>query len=141
MRTIQLHPASLLSGIGLACLAMLAMGQSPQPATPTLSPRNQPLAVIQARDFVQIRQGQPYTVPTGKILVITALGTEQDFSGAILTVNNTTRVRTVFANGTTGSSVVEVPRGLTMAAGEVVEVINNNPQYPTAAAWGYLGDA
>lgn len=140
MRTLQLHPASLLCGIGLACLAMICMGQTPQAPAPTLASRSQPLPMIQARDFVQIRQGQPYTVPTGKILVITALGNEVDNTAGILQVNGVTRLRTFFANGGTGSSVVEVPRGLTMVAGEVVEVLSNGTQYPFSVAWGFLGD-
>ncbi len=142
MKTINLHPTSLLAGIGLTCLAFLAMAQNPQPINPTWSPRN-PLPVVLLRDYVQIYEGTPYTVPPNKILMITAFGaTAPNISPTFLTVNGVT----VLMRSTTTSgapydflSVHDVPRGLTFSSGDVVVVGTGGTGF--GVAWGYLADA
>ena len=73
MRTIQLHPGSLIAGIGVAAIAFLAMSQqiAPNGQTPPraeLDPvlTRPPAFAVHPRDFVQVKEGAPYTVPAGR---------------------------------------------------------------------------
>ncbi len=141
MRTIQLHPTSLLVGAAVVGLAVLTMAQNPQPINPTWSPRN-PQPVVLLRDYVQIRAGTPYTVPPNKILMITALGNENGQWTSTLSINGTLRLRMDYfgGNGTPLSlSVQEVPRGLTAYPGDLVECSSSYGSIGTA--WGFLADA
>src|SRR5262245_63933454 len=68
MRSISIHPLSLGLGIVLAGVIFLSMSQATV-ATPL---RVEYLA--HPRDCVIIRGGTPYTVPAGRILAVTAVG-------------------------------------------------------------------
>ena len=75
MRSFTVHPASLALGLLLGGIALLSMSQ----AIVTTSPIRIEYAP-HPREMVQIRGGVPYTVPLGKLLVITALGTGADLA-------------------------------------------------------------
>ena len=141
MKTIQLHPTSLFVGAAVLGLAFLTMAQTPQPINPTWSPRN-PLPVVLLRDYVQIYEGTPYTVPPNKILMLTALG-KGSFSGtAHVLINNQPAPEVTMyctANAGTNNSISELPRGLTMNAGDVVTIVSATGA--SGVAWGYLADA
>jgi hypothetical protein len=144
MRTIQLHPTSLLVGAAVVGLAFLTMAQNPQPINPTWSPRN-PQPVVLLRDYVQIREGTPYTVPPNKILMITAIGREDaGLQNVFLLINGTVRLSTSSGSYSWGPSaphVHEVAKGLTANAGDVITVDDFSMQGGLAVAWGYLADA
>jgi hypothetical protein len=99
------------------------------------------------RDYVQIRQGTPYTVPQNKILMITAFGSEgSSYAGNLeIRVDGITRLlATPFSlqSSPFALSVLEVPRGLTVGAGSIVEVFGTNGVNPAyTVAWGFLADA
>jgi hypothetical protein len=140
MRPIAFHPASLVAGflIGLTCLISMSQVAIPR------GTRTEVFA--HPRDFVQIRQGSPYVVPAGKILVITALGTQLAYPSA--------RLVTLLIDGQqicqTGSSSVgidaplslaELASGRTVQAGSTVSVVADmdNPNDTIfGRAWGYL---
>lgn len=146
MKTIQLHPASLLVGAAVVGLAFLTMAQNPQPINPTWSPRN-PQPIVLLRDYVQIHAGIPYTVPPNKILMITALGGTQLSQGgtAFLMCNGsvvTMRTHTLSGAPFDVLSLSEVPRGLTFNGGDILTV--NCPTSigtDVGLALGYLADA
>ena len=152
MKPITLHPSSLLAGIGLASLAFLAMAQTPQPISPTAVFRS-PQPIINARDYVQIRQGTPFVVPPNKIFVVTALGRENNAvygngSGSQIFFNGLLMATVISAVGSTYStptetqaSVVDLPRGLTAVSGTSISVTCSANCSNDAVAWGYLADA
>ena len=74
MQSIQLHPLSLLTGIGLALVAFVAMGQSPQPISPSTSSNRTLEFFARPRDFVQVDEGSTFVVPSGKLFEPTAIG-------------------------------------------------------------------
>ena len=91
MKTIRLHLPSVAVGGGLALLLTLTLGfaQTTRPTPPAAQgPTPQLVAGMQgrpaARDIVFLSQGDPiYTVPQGRFLVITGVGTRtpQDGTG------------------------------------------------------------
>ncbi len=87
--------------------------------------------------MVVIREGMPFVVPPGKILVLTALGATSPDS-ATVTIDQTTeaiaRGHTELGNAT---SMKLLPPGLTAREGQTVAVGNS----VFARAWGYLVDA
>lgn len=142
MKSIQLHPLVLLGGGAIAVLAVVSLAQSPQPFTPVVSTRP-PQLIVHPRDYVQIIEGMPYTVPIGKLFVPTALGMSiRTGSGSVqLRVSGQYVCSNDAASGSTGTqpSMLEVPRGLSIPAGSLVEVLGGQPGYP-AQTWGYLTD-
>lgn len=138
MKTIQLHPTSLFVGAAVVGLAFLTMAQNPQPINPNWSPRN-PLPVVLLRDYIQIREGTPYTVPPNKILMVTALGSGSNTGQAWIYVSGRSTAE-VTANCNASSSVLELARGLTLNAGDIVGVFGANTG-GSGVAWGFLADA
>jgi hypothetical protein len=148
MRTIQLHPLSVLVGLGIATLAFVAMAQSPTPIDPVLHPRSLPQPVIAARDMVQIKEGTPFVVPASKILVITGLGRRTYSLNGVAQLSIDGVVEAEVTTGyflTNGgysasdtASIKALPVGLSVHEGSTVAVSAGNTD---ARAWGYLADA
>lgn len=142
MKIIELHPTSLLVGAAVVGLAFLTMAQTPQPINPTWSPRN-PQPIVLLRDYVQIYEGTPYTVPPNKILMITALGHRNSYGNVLLIVNNQplplVQMTVVTSLSGVTNSMAEMPRGLTVNAGDVVSVLASGGT--EGVAWGFLADA
>ena len=136
---IQLHPRSLLVGLVLGAIALLTMSQSLVPSTATVRVQYMP----HPRDMVQIEEGVPYTVPVGKVFVLTGLGTDiaLQYSIATLEVDDVPRTQAVtsFNSNDTGmvSAVAPVPPGFTVDAGHSISVTSGQHG---ARAWGYLAD-
>ena len=138
MRSINDHPASLALGLALGITILLSMGQVNPMSTRTLNVQYVP----HPRDMVQIYGGTPYTVPTGRLFVLTGLGNYAGTTGTPQTVGllvNGQREVTVAA-AESGPSVKDVPVGFTASAGSIVEVVevigSQDPSVPRA--WGYL---
>ena len=91
-------------------------------------------------DFVMIREGTTYTVPAGKLFVATAVG-----QGNFVSSNDNSALRIngvrEFEGGGGDRSVVDLPAGLSAAAGATVEATNGNGYPDDARVWGYLIDA
>src|SRR5262245_38221943 len=113
-RTITIHPLSVLAGTALASAVWISMSQLSLPK-PRIEVGPHP------RDFVQVRQGTPYTVPLGKVFVPTAVGVGSSISSYGRMMVNGTQV----AEGNAGSnwmngSMAWIPDGLFYAAGSVI---------------------
>jgi hypothetical protein len=152
MQPIQLHPVSLAAGFGIAALAFLVMSQAPTPAPNPALVTRAPQFAVHPRDYVQILEGVPYAVPPGKILTITALGIRNYYhvNPARLVVNGVVELEmsgnyTNVVNSNNASivgSIREVPRGFTIPAGSVVQVLGGDVTTPEdCRAWGFIADA
>ncbi|MFN0009304.1 MAG: hypothetical protein ACKVXR_15480 [Planctomycetota bacterium] len=129
--SISFHPASLAIGLVLGGIALLSMA-------PTVVPT--PLRVeylAHPRDFVQIKQGMPYTVPQGKLFVLIGLGATTGVSDSYIYVNGLPEVATTGCSGTSSLSVRGVPSGLTIAPGSLITV-SASAGGGEGRAWGYL---
>jgi len=142
-RSLTIHPASLAIGLVLATVCFLSMGQTtiaPTPLGSTVRVQYMP----QPRDYVQIREGTSYTVPSGRVLAITALGhatgsTNQPSFNVKLKVNGQEEVTAYYSDNSGVSTVMQLATGLNAHAGEVVEVATlTGGGTPHGRAWGYL---
>lgn len=137
MPKLTLHPLSVLAGAAIVGLVFLTSSQA---LTPVGGYRIEYLP--HPRDMVQIKEGVPYTVPAGKIFVLTALG-GSGYGPRVLRVDGIEESLGGFYNSATysgvvpGNSVVEVPIGFTARAGSIVDV-GNGSTGGAGRAWGYL---
>ncbi len=145
MLKLTLHPLSAVTGLALAALVALTTSQaSPSPAK--LNPASIRIEYVpHPRDMVQIREGTPYTVPAGKLLVITALGDATGFFNAPmfnvqLSVNGQLEA-TAYSPGpaTASPTVLELAQGFVARSGDVVAA-SARPGFSNTdgRAWGYL---
>lgn len=140
-RTIQLHPLSLLVGVSFALLGVVVMGQAPAAKRHAAAHDSGLLQVAHPRDWIRIDGGTSYTVPQGKLLVITALGCYHGATTqAWLTFDGSSVVSAAVDITHNGTTVKEVPIGLRASPGTVVDVMCSAPQ-ADGRAWGYLVDA
>jgi len=156
-RSFTVHPASLALGLVIAGVAFLAMGQATVPMPLRVE------YVPHPRDMVQIWEGTPYTVPAGKLFVLTGIGSTGNHPGYCtqgvpsspmqipvwLSVNaggngSPGCAQVSFVGnvaGQPGASMWPVPAGFTAIAGSVLEVWANAQSGTIdqgARAWGYL---
>ena len=136
MKPLQLHPLSALVGLAVATLALLAMSQ----ATAGSNRINRELLVAygpHARDMVVIREGTPYTVPHGKLLVMTAIGNSGFIQMASTFLVNGVPEGASALGGCWPSmpTIHRLPPGHAVPAGSVVEVVSDGT---VGRAWGYL---
>lgn len=147
-RSLSLHPVSLVLGIALCAICFFSMSQ--------VAPLGQhPIAqhvVVgygpDPRDYVQIREGTPFTVPPGKLFVLTGLGSADALPPGTpqfrLRVNGQVEVTTSTSNNESGvssavgdaRSVVPVAPGFTAPEGSVIDVQDGSLGH--GRAWGYL---
>jgi len=139
------HALTLAVGFVLGLVVLVSMGQTAVDRSPIVRVQYMP----HPRDMVQIKQGTPYTVPAGRILVITGLGTGAHFTSGkdevTLKINGVSEAMTAsevscFNGDGVGSSMVTVPPGCSATAGSTVEVVEGGGQ-TSGRAWGYLADA
>ena len=151
MKTPRFHAGSVFLGLGVALLAVVAMGQRPVDIGGTLfrvdyGPH--------PRDMVVIREGTPYTVPAGRLFVLTALGAVSGDTGSsppartrflvdgqdeIVGISKVAISDPAFSfPGGTGTSMQAVPLGFTAQAGSVLTVLFGPSGLTDARAWGYL---
>jgi hypothetical protein len=143
---MNFHKPSLFVGasvVGLVLLVASAM-QATAPATAAVPPQLATLAHLGIQvggiptpgQMVQIDEGVPYTVPAGKVLVVTGLGA----------IFNTNADTSLFVNGIkkfssvppiNGSSMCALPNCFTAGAGDVVEPRELSGLL-LARAWGYV---
>ncbi len=141
---MKLHLPSVLVSIAVVGALALLTSQS-QPAT--LNPAALRVEYMpHPRDMVQFKEDTPYTVPPGRILVITAIGDRNRIDGAVgsikLRIDGDQKFvwRASDPPYTQGAAVsmTAVPTGLTAAAGSVVSVVDGGVEADDCWAWGYL---
>jgi hypothetical protein len=142
---ITIHPFSALIGAAIVCITMLTVGA----VTVQGSSSTRDVSAMEnvndphPRDYVRIDEGTAYTVPTGKILVITGgnslsgLGSDD---GRIL-FNGVPIVGFMLSgsNFAVGCPGVTFSKGLAAPSGTVVSLSHGN--YGPIVCWGYLVDA
>ncbi len=148
-RTRRIQPLSLIVGVLLAGVVFVSMSQHVTSTTPVFQFQYDP----HPRDMVTIVEGTPFVVPTGKVFVVTALGTTgwtgpSYVSDAVLEVNGQMALRSTRGmGGSSGyghheTSISPVPSALSVAAGQTIDVAAGSfGPTSSARALGYLADA
>ena len=147
-RSIQLQPTSLLLGLAVGVLALVAMGQKPQNIRELVRVEYGP----HPRDMVQIKEGAPFVVPAGRVFILTALGARGGVNGEaalradgkdeIFAANMTYASTGSMAGVGNATSMKLVPPGFTACAGTTLEAMYGSSLFTDdARAWGYLADA
>ena len=89
--------------------------------------------------MVQIGGLVTYTVPAGKLFVLTGIGTSYGADTVSLRVNGLRAVTALLGQGTYASSIQAVPSGITVPAGSILDIANANGQLgPGYVGLGYL---
>jgi len=129
---LTLHPGSAVVGAVLFAAPFVLMSFQSQVAWPRQVPI--PVSVqemLDPRDAVIIDKNTPYVVPSGKLLVVSA----------IVGANSTTAYTEIYIDGVQVydwylTRVFEIPDLLTVREGSTIEARgSNDPQ-----VWGYLTD-
>lgn len=149
MKPISIHPLSTLAGAGLLGLVLLASGAVHQGVAVQQLPfgPSRPVRLAGIPDPTQmllIREGTPFVVPQGKILVLTGLGGSNHLGANTLEVTLrvdgldevAASIRMPYGQGTT---IADAPPGFSLRAGATVEVLSQTGTI--GCAWGYLADA
>jgi hypothetical protein len=136
MRSLTVHPASLVIGLAFVMTCLLSATQNPRAGDPRIEVLGHP------RNYVQIKQGTAFVVPAGQVFVLTGLGTDlgQYYGGTVsLFVDGHRECRSAaFANEVVAPlSVSAVPPGLTAYAGSTITVMTDSPSL-SGRAWGYV---
>jgi len=142
MKNLNLHPMSALVGAGVVLLAGVLSAQHVANRfvsvrvleTPTLEIAPHP------RDAVRIYEGTSFTVPSGRILIVNALGSLSYSDQQLGLSINGVQVMAGDANSTSGG-ICRVPFGLTAGAGDVVDVWDAGGSPTAGFLLGYLVDA
>jgi len=148
MKPRSIHAGSAVLGaltVVLAAFAGSTASQvSPFPRVPIVG-QVSVTGVPNPRTAVLVKEGSPYQVPPGQILVLTAIGnTDRLIRRVSLSIDSEQEMLLDDADGTTTQgelSIHAIPPGLTAAGGSTVEVEQETSQ-PSgqARAWGYLVD-
>ena len=145
MRPIQVHPLSAL--IGAAVLAVPLVLTSLQGASATPYPHAQlpiPVTVKEMppdpHDMVVIREEEgPYVVPTGKLFVLTGIGTNDAGHTVSLRVDGAIEAFASESSVRSPLSINAVPVGFTAPAGS--SIVPHTGSLQMGRAWGYVVDA
>jgi len=141
MKNLNLHPMSALVGAGVVLLAGVLSAQHVANRFVAVRVLETPSLEVSphARDAVRVSEGAPFTVPAGRILVVTALGTENYPNDDVGFSINGATVMAGEANSSTGG-ICRIPFGLTAVGGDAVDVWDTAGS-PTGFLLGYLVDA
>lgn len=134
---VRFHPASLAVGAVVAAAVFVCMSQIVAPAA---FPSGRFQFGPHPRDFVRIDEGAPYTVPPGKVLILTAVGRPrlQGNQPAIVSVNGQVIAGAApTLNTSAPCSMKSIPRFAVAHASDVVASFGNQPQ-PSARVLGFL---
>lgn len=144
MKYVRLDPASCLAGAALAGLVALLLGAAQQRGNvqQITSPRPGLLHVAgipDPNDMILIRQEDgPYTVPLGKLFVLTSLGhANPNGSNVSLNVNSAVEAFAYFfPNASNWANVLPIPERV-FSPGSVLGVFASEQE---GRATGYLAD-
>jgi hypothetical protein len=141
---MRFHPASALLGLAVATLCLFTMSQGTMHA---LQAGVQITYQPHPRDYVQIKENTPFTVPPGKLFVLTALGATVGTGSVRLLINpgaGTYCGSNEFVEfGVPGGSIVPAPLGFTAPAGALLSVVRPSDCTGSTSwgrAWGYLAE-
>ena len=137
-RSLSLHPLSLVLGAVFAGICFVSMSQ--------VWPAGHHVLVSYGpnpRDYVQIQGVAPYTVPPGKVFVLTALGATASLTNmcpVTLSVNNGADSMSLNAITTADTGPMKgVPSGFTVPAGASITLSAVGCNVDSMLrAWGYL---
>lgn len=146
MKPAALHTPSLLVGSFASVTLLLLTSQSATQPFPSGRFSFGP----HPRDFVTLREGQPFTVPSGSMFVPTAIGSTELFGQvtlngvnlladghALLASTNDFRVLTI-PQHTPRTNMLAVPTGSSAVAGTVLTVTGGTQSAVDGRVWGYL---
>lgn len=146
MKPVSIHPLSALAGVGLLGLVLLATGAVQTPGQFQKLGRWFPgpiqvEGIPTPQQMMRIVEGQPFTVPPGKLFVVTGLGLAQLTTGfgANLRIDGQAILTYHWSSGV--SPFGDVPPGLVASAGSVVSTDTTTPGGVHAVVLGYLADA
>jgi hypothetical protein len=131
-RSISLHPLSALVGAILALSILISMGQSLASTVFRVEYLPHP------KDMVQVKEGAPFVVPAGRVLVVTALGSVGiNATNATLRINGVdeTSVNPAGNGQAAHQTMMELPTCFSAQAGTTVSVVGS---YGDGRVWGYL---
>lgn len=134
MKPIQIHPVSVLVGV-VACLGAVLL--TSQIATRPTFPSARFTFGPHPRDFVTIREGLPYTVPSGMVFIPTAIGNTGYHGRPIRLLVNGAMIESATTDDLP-VSMATLPRAIPIAAGSLVEVQDATFPADPCRAWGYL---
>ena len=143
---MKIELLSALGGAALFGVAFVTAGsaQNPRRVSPNELTIGDQLTVRvvgipEPRNMVVIAEGAPFTVPLGRLFVLTGLGKAGEGGPLISFTVDGQEELTVRMESTSGRvSIRAVPPGLSMASGSVAAVTGGGGD---ARAWGYLIDA
>ncbi len=146
MKPVSIHPFSALAGAALLGLVLLATG-AVQTAVPIVKLTRPFPGTIQVegiptpQQMMRVAEGQPFTVPTGKLFVVTGLGMAQVVAGygAHLRFDGQPVVSFYWSGEV--ATFVPIPPGFVATAGTVVSADSASGSGTNAVATGYLVDA
>ena len=128
---MRLHPVSLLAGAALFASILALSSAAPQMSLG--SPGIISHDIAHPRNFVEIQEGSPYTVPTARLFVVTHVGGADRVSGdGKLLVDGVQICETYLAGET--NSVGSIGRYV-VQPGSTIEPIASNSQ---GRVWGFL---
>lgn len=141
---LEIHPVSALLGAlsVIATLTLVGASQAPVIAAAmhrvavsgTVGVHGQP---THPRHWLAIKEGTPFEVPEGKILIVTAIGSLSSGGSGDLSVDGEIVFKS-FSQNVTQSSMEPAPPGLAISEGHSVSIQKDGS---SARAWGYLVDA
>jgi len=144
MKPISIHLYSALAGAGLLGLVLLAVGAVQVPGSAQRIPISNGLVRVAGiptpQQMMRVHEGLPFTVPAGKLFVVTGLGQAQLITGyaANLRFNGQIILTYSFSSGL--SPFGDIPPGI--VAPEGTEVSTDTPGGgTTAVVLGYLVEA
>jgi hypothetical protein len=132
-RPLQTQPLSVFLGLVIGALLLVTMGQMPTNILDHQRVRVE--CGPHPREFVQLRGGTPFVVPSGQIFVLTALGRIAGNASTYLRINGNNELIMYAAN-----AMSDVPTGFTVSAGNVIELADQFGNIE-ARAWGYLAQS
>jgi len=143
MKPVSIHPLSALAGAGLLGLILVASGAAQTRSLfhqiPTGSGTVRVAGIPDPRDMLVIREGTPFVVPQGKLLVVTALGATANSVTVNLMIDGQREAQGVVNMPTFGpTTMAQLPMWLTIGSGATVEAVTGSIY---GRAWGYLVDA
>ena len=150
---ITVHPSSTLLGALALATVLIVAGAMQAPTASGHRAVQSPVmdlgltidgsvhveGIPRPEEMMRIEEGTPFTVPAGKALVLTALGSAQGGSMTTLLVDGVAEFEKAMTTSPTPGSMMFVPAGFRIDAGSVVTVSTGFPA--DGRAWGYLVDA
>src|SRR5262245_49132911 len=131
-RSLTVHPLSVLLGVMFSAILLVALSLAPVAPTSAIVVAYGP----NPRDMVQIKEGAPYVVPTGKVFLVTAAGSMGGRAVTLVRVNSQTRatIDTGLGSWEISAGILPIAPGLTVDAGSTIEAAIQGTNGPPNSA-------